>query len=38
MSLVGRSFARDTFVQALSDDAFVRAMLDFERALAEVEG
>ena len=38
MSLVGRSFARDTFAQALSDDAFVRAMLDFERALAEAEG
>ena len=38
MNLVGRSFARDTFVQALSADAFVRAMLDFERALAEAEG
>ena len=38
MSLVGRSFGRDTFALALSDDAFVRAMLDFERALAEAEG
>ncbi len=37
MNLVGRSFARDTFVQALSADAFVRAMLRFERALAEAE-
>jgi len=38
VNLVGRSFARDTFAQALSADAFVRAMLDFERALAEAEG
>ena len=38
MNLVGRSFARDSFAQALSADAFVRAMLDFERALAEAEG
>ena len=38
MSLVGRSFARDTFTRALSADAFVRAMLDFERALALAEG
>ena len=38
MNLVGRSFARDTFAQALSAEAFVRAMLDFERALAEAEG
>jgi 3-carboxy-cis,cis-muconate cycloisomerase len=38
VNLVGRSFARDTFAQALSPDAFVRAMLDFERALAEAEG
>lgn len=38
MNLVGRSFARDTFAQAFSPDAFVRAMLDFERALAEAEG
>jgi 3-carboxy-cis,cis-muconate cycloisomerase len=37
VSLVGRSFARDTFAQALSADAFVRAMLDFERALAAAE-
>ena len=37
MSLVGRSFARDTFTQAFSADAFVRAMLDFERALAGAE-
>jgi 3-carboxy-cis,cis-muconate cycloisomerase len=38
VNLVGRSFARDTFVQALSPGAFVRAMLEFERALAEAEG
>jgi 3-carboxy-cis,cis-muconate cycloisomerase len=38
MNLVGRSFARDTFAQAFSSEAFVRAMLDFERALAEAEG
>ena len=38
MNLVGWSFARDTFAQALSAEAFVRAMLDFERALAEAEG
>jgi 3-carboxy-cis,cis-muconate cycloisomerase len=38
VSLVGRSFARDSFAQALSGEAFVRAMLDFERALAEAEG
>jgi len=37
VNLVGRSFARDTFAQALSADALVRAMLDFERALAEAE-
>ena len=36
-SLVGRSFARDAFTQALSDAALVRAMLDFERALAGAE-
>ena len=36
-SLVGRSFARDAFTQALSDEAFVRAMLDFEGALARAE-
>jgi len=38
VNLVGRSFARDTFAQAFSAEAFVRAMLDFERALAEAEG
>ena len=38
MNLVGQSFARDTFAQAFSAEAFVRAMLDFERALAEAEG
>ena len=38
MSLVGRSFACGTFAQALSGDVFVRAMVDFERALAEAEG
>lgn len=37
MNLVGRSFARDAFVRALSADALVRAMLDFERALAGAE-
>ena len=37
MSLVARMFARETFARALSHDAFVRAMLDFERALAEAE-
>ena len=37
MNLVGRSFARDAFAQALSAEAFVRAMLDFERALAGAE-
>jgi len=36
-SLVGLSFARDAFTQALSAEAFVRAMLDFERALAGAE-
>jgi 3-carboxy-cis,cis-muconate cycloisomerase len=38
VNLVGRTFARDAFTRALSDDAFVRAMLDFERALALAEG
>jgi len=38
VNLVGRSFARETFTQALSAEAFVRAMLDFERALALAEG
>ncbi|MGH7344366.1 MAG: lyase family protein, partial [Candidatus Rokuibacteriota bacterium] len=37
MNLVGRGFARDAFTQALSAEAFVRAMLDFERALAGAE-
>ena len=37
MNLVGRSFTRDAFAQALSADALVRAMLDFERALAAAE-
>lgn len=37
MNIVGRSFARDAFTQALSAEAFVRAMLDFERALAGAE-
>ena len=37
MNLVGRSFAREAFVQALSAEALVRAMLDFERALAGAE-
>ena len=38
MSLVGKSFARDTFTRAFSAEAFVRAMLDFERALASAQG
>jgi 3-carboxy-cis,cis-muconate cycloisomerase len=37
VNLVGRSFARDAFAQALAAEAFVRAMLDFERALAGAE-
>ena len=37
MNLVGRSFARDTFTRAFSAEAFVRAMLDFEHALAGAE-
>jgi 3-carboxy-cis,cis-muconate cycloisomerase len=37
VSLVGKSFARDTFTQAFSAEAFVRAMLDFERALASAQ-
>ena len=37
VNIVGRSFARDAFAQALSAEAFVRAMLDFERALAGAE-
>jgi 3-carboxy-cis,cis-muconate cycloisomerase len=38
VSLVGKSFARDTFTQAFSSEAFVRAMLEFERALASAQG
>src|SRR3989442_2567544 len=37
-NIVGRSFARDVFAQAFSAQAFVRAMLDFERALASAQG
>jgi len=37
VNLVARSFARDAFVRALSADAYIRAMLDFERALAAAE-
>jgi len=37
MTIVGRSFAREAFTQALSAEAFVRAMLDFERALADAQ-
>jgi len=37
VNLVGRSFARDTFTRAFSAEAFVRAMLDFEHALAGAE-
>ena len=37
MNIVGLGFARDSFTQALSAEAFVRAMLDFERALAAAE-
>ena len=37
MNLVGRGFARESFTRALSAGAFVRAMLDFERALAAAE-
>jgi 3-carboxy-cis,cis-muconate cycloisomerase len=38
VNIVGLGFARDSFTQALSAEAFVRAMLDFERALAAAEG
>jgi 3-carboxy-cis,cis-muconate cycloisomerase len=38
VSLVGKSFARDAFTRAFSAEAFVRAMLDFERALASAQG
>jgi 3-carboxy-cis,cis-muconate cycloisomerase len=37
VNIVGRGFARDAFTQALAAEAFVRAMLDFERALAAAE-
>ena len=37
MNIVGRGFARESFTRALSGEAFVRAMLDFERALAAAE-
>ncbi|HEY7541303.1 MAG TPA: lyase family protein [Methylomirabilota bacterium] len=37
MNIVGRGFAREAFTRALSAEAFVRAMLDFERALAGAE-
>src|SRR5437867_5474882 len=37
-NIVGRSFARDVFAQAFSAQAFVQAMLDFERALASAQG
>jgi 3-carboxy-cis,cis-muconate cycloisomerase len=38
VNIVGLGFARDSFTQALSAEAFVRAMLAFERALAAAEG
>ena len=37
MNIVGRGFARESFTRALSGEAFVRAMLEFERALAAAE-
>ena len=37
-NILGRAFARASFTQALAGEAFVRAMLDFERALAGAEG
>ena len=37
MTLVGKSFARDAFSRAFSAEAFLGAMLDFERALAAAE-
>ncbi len=36
-NLLARTLARASFTQALADDAFVRAMLRFERALAEAQ-
>jgi len=37
VNIFGRGFAREAFTRALSAEAFVRAMLDFERALAGAE-
>ncbi len=37
-NLLSRTLARASFTQALAEDAFVRAMLRFERALAEAQG
>jgi len=37
-NILGRAFARGSFTRALAGEAFVRAMLDFERALADAEG
>jgi len=37
-NILGRTFARASFTLSLSAEAFVRAMLDFERALAEGQG
>jgi len=37
VNIIGRGFARESFTQALSAEAFLRAMLDFERALAGAE-
>ena len=36
-NILGRVLARGSFTQALAGEAFVRAMLDFERALADAE-
>ncbi len=36
-NLLSRTLARASFTQALAEDAFVRAMLRFERALAEAQ-
>ena len=37
-NILGRALARGSFTQAHASHAFVRAMLDFERALADAEG
>jgi 3-carboxy-cis,cis-muconate cycloisomerase len=37
-NIVGRGFARDSFARAFSAEAFVRAMLEFEGALASAQG